>query len=309
MLRLFVLVLMTAVMAAPASAQSRRELAARLDAAEARIAELESTGLAGDPLSERIIVRMDALEREQRAMTGEIERLEFENRRLRGRIDQLEARLDALTRPVPAEGAMAEGGMGEDGPAELASGAAAASSEADADAERAPERFADARAEATGRLSLPRGQGAPASEQAPGGTEAPLSGASATAASPEDLFMEGRSRLFDGDFAGAQESFEAFTGAYPEDGLAGEAWYWLGETRFIQGDHAGAAEAYLASLRADGRGPVAPDAGVRLAASLAATGDTAGACELLAAFPRRFPNADAEARRKAEREAARAGCR
>ncbi len=302
MLRLFVLALLTLAIAAPASAQSRRELAARLDAAEARIAELEATGLAGDPLSERIIVRMDALEREQRGLTGEIERLQFENRRLRGRIDQLEARLDALTRPAPDQtGALAD----------PASGEASEAGEADPDAgvERAPERFAQARSEATGQLRLPQGQGAPASQQAPGEASQPLSGASASVQSPENLFMEGRSRLFDGDFAGAQESFEAFTAAYPEDGLAGEAWYWLGETRFIQGDHAGAAQAYLASLRADGRGPVAPDAGVRLAASLAATGDTTGACELLAAFPRRFPNADAEARRKAEREAARAGCR
>lgn len=301
MLRLFVLALLTLAIAAPASAQSRRELAARLDAAEARIAELEATGLAGDPLSERIIVRMDALEREQRGLTGEIERLQFENRRLRGRIDQLEARLDALSRPTPEQsgGPAERTGVepGEDAP------------DPDAGVERAPERFAQARAEATGQLRLPQGEGAPASEQAPGEASQPLSGASASAQSPENLFMEGRSRLFDGDFAGAQESFEAFTAAYPEDGLAGEAWYWLGETRFIQGEHADAAQAYLASLRADGRGPVAPDAGVRLAASLAATGDTAGACELLAAFPRRFPNADAEARRKAEREAARAGCR
>ena len=46
-------------LAAPAEAQSRRELAARLDAAEARLAELESRFLAGDPVAETLMRRAD----------------------------------------------------------------------------------------------------------------------------------------------------------------------------------------------------------------------------------------------------------
>ncbi|MFW6413269.1 MAG: hypothetical protein ACOC0V_03960, partial [Oceanicaulis sp.] len=83
MLRLLAFVLVAVSLAAPAQAQSRRELAARLDAAEARLAEMEDQALAGDPVAETLTVRIDALEREQRVLTGEIERLAFENRRLR----------------------------------------------------------------------------------------------------------------------------------------------------------------------------------------------------------------------------------
>ncbi|MEO1039918.1 MAG: tol-pal system protein YbgF [Pseudomonadota bacterium] len=308
MIRLIILFCVGAALIAPAEAQSRRELAARIDAMEARMAEIEAQALAGDPVAERLITRLDALEREQRALTGQIEQLEFENRRLREELERTGADVDRLFEMGPPPQAFAD-------PEGFDAGADAAN----------PDRFAEERAAAVRPLQLPGAPGsAPASAApqlsaqqaepvrrepvAPRAAPMPAPVTATTLASPDTLFMEGRSRLFDGDFAGAQESFQSFTESYPDDGLAGEAWYWLGETYFVQGDHADAADSYLASLRIDGRGPKAPDAGVRLAASFAALGRTSQACELLAGFQRQFPNADAEARRKAQREAARAGC-
>ncbi|MFW5660296.1 MAG: hypothetical protein ACOC05_02785, partial [Oceanicaulis sp.] len=100
MLRLFALAAPVLALiiahAAPAEAQSRRELAARLDAAEARLAEIEDRALQGDPVAETLMQRVDALEREQRVLTGEIERLAFENRRLRTTVEQMQRTLDAL---------------------------------------------------------------------------------------------------------------------------------------------------------------------------------------------------------------------
>ena len=88
--------LLVALMATPAEAQSRRELAARLDAVEARLAEIESRALQGDPVAETLMMRVDDLERQQRVQTGEIERLNFENRRLRQELEQMGVNVDRL---------------------------------------------------------------------------------------------------------------------------------------------------------------------------------------------------------------------
>lgn len=300
MLRLFALVFIAAGLiaanAAPAEGQSRRELAARLDAAEARLAEIEARALQGDPVAETLMQRVDGLEREQRVLTGEIERLAFENRRLRSTLEQLERTVNALLEGGVQTAADPRAG---DGPALLEP------REINPD-----DPFAQDRAESVRPLQAPdpgpaRQPGA--GQAAPGAGPASLSGPNEVA-DPDALFQRGRTRLLEGDFAGAREAFEAFTFDHGDHPRADEAWYWLGETHFVNGDLDAAAEAYIASLRADRRGEQAPDALVRLGATLAGLGETDRACQVLATFPSEFPNASGEARRKADREQARIGC-
>ncbi|MGJ3233031.1 MAG: tetratricopeptide repeat protein [Oceanicaulis sp.] len=305
MFRLFALAVpvlaLVAALTSPAEAQSRRELAARLDAAEARLAEIEARALQGDPVAETLMTRVDALEREQRVLTGEIERLAFENRQLRSQVEQMQRTLNALLETGVQAGASDP--RAGDGPALLEP------SEIDPD-----DPFAQARADSVRPLQAPDGRrpmnpqtqtGAAATGETGGPSE--LSGANAVA-DPDTLYQRGRTRLLEGDFAGAQEAFEAFTFDHGEDPRADEAWYWLGETHFVSGELDAAADAYIASLRADRRGEQAPDALVRLGASLAGLGETDRACQVLATFPTEFPNASADARRKADRESARIGC-
>ncbi len=302
MVRALVLLVLLFAIAAPVEAQSRRELAARLDAAEARLAEVEARALQGDPVAEVLMSRLDALEREQRVLTGEIERLAFENRRLRTELESMGRDVDALMRaPVqPAFG---------DGPAVLSP----------EDLEPG-DPFAADRAASVQPLQAPPGmqaqrpddQGLPPARN-PGRVDEvlPAEGLLAPANAvpePDALFNEGEARLFDGDFGGAREAFEAYTAAYPQGDQAGEAWFWLGETYFINADHDAAADAYINSLQQDRQGARAPDALVRLAASLSALGETNRACQVLATFPQEFPNASADARRKAQREISRIGC-
>lgn len=312
MLRLFALaapvLLLIAALAAPAEAQSRREMAARLDAAEARLAQIESRALQGDPVAETLMQRVDALEREQRVLTGEIERLAFENRQMRASLDQLQRTMNALLEGGVSAGADPRSG---DGPALLEP------NEIDAE-----DPFGQARADSVQPLQVPPG----ARDQRPGsdtsgssgagpaggpsqlgGGEASLDGANQVQ-DPDALYQRGRTRLLEGDFAGAREAFEAFTVDHPGHARADEAWYWLGETHFVNGDLDAAADSYIASLRADRRGEQAPDALVRLGASLAGLGETGRACQVLGTFASEFPNAGAEARRKASRESARIGC-
>ncbi|WBQ12576.1 tol-pal system protein YbgF [Hyphomonadaceae bacterium BL14] len=264
-------VLLTIALAAPAEAQSRRELQMRLDNLEARLAQLESGAEAGDPLAERLLARLDALEREQRVLTGEIERLNFENRQLRQTLDDLQRA------PAPMDEADALMlGAGEVNP---------------------DDPFGAARAQTVQPLRLPE-------QDAPAGTQdAPQS-----SGDPDQVFARAYTRLSDGDFLGARDGFEAFTNQYGDHPRAGEAWYWLGETHFVNGDLQDAADAYIASLRADQRGTRAPDALVRLAASFAGLGQTGRACQLLGSFAREYPNANDDARRRAERERSRTGC-
>lgn len=301
---LLVLLLAGLSLAAPADAQSRRELSERIDRLEATLAEMEERFMAGDPVAERLMVRVDALEREQRVLTGEIERLAFQNRQMRQELESLGADVDA----VLAGGAVAS----DSGPALLEPDTGAPGADDDVAVVDPEDPFAEVRAQATQPLSMPGSQPArPDTGRSPsGGNRATELAApqAETLPEPAELFRVGRNSLLDGDFGGAQERFARFTSAYPEHELAGQAWYWLGETHFVQGDFQSAADAYLASLRAERAGPRAPDALVRLAASLAAMDQVAEACSVLGSFDAEFPNADEEARRKARREAARAGC-
>jgi len=287
MMRFVILLILCGALAAPAHAQSRREMVMRIDALEARLAEIEGTALAGDPVAETLMTRIDELEREQRVMTGEIERLAFENRRMRTELERLGRDVDRVF-ASPAGDRPDGGGALELDPSEI----------------DPSDPFAEVRAASVQPLQAPRGAARPAIPAAE-----PLDDPEGGVRAPDALFESGRGRLLDGDFAGAREAFAEFTERHNDHPRAGEAWYWLGETHFVDGALQEAADAYIASLQADRRGERAPDALVRLGASLAGLGETREACQVLATFPAEFPNASADARRKAERETARIGCR
>lgn len=274
--------------AAPAEAQSRRDLTLRIDALQARLNDLE----AGGSPAEDMLMRVEALEREQRVLTGEIERLGYENRQLR---NQLQTAMEAIQVGARRAPATDTGPSGED----LAI--------VDPDNPFADTYRSETRALGSPGSAQDSGDFSDDEDRALNGGAA-SGGRAAPSMDSEELFREGRRLLLDGDFGGAQDAFADFTDFHPDDALAGQAWYWLGETHFVQGDFADASDAYLASLRAERRGERAPDALVRLGASLAALGSTQDACDVLSTFNSEFPNADAEARRRAEREATRAGC-
>tara|TARA_R110000868_G_scaffold263079_1_gene521684 strand:+ start:21590 stop:22453 length:864 start_codon:yes stop_codon:yes gene_type:complete len=270
---------------APAHAQSRREMTERIDATEVRIGRLEQSFMAGDPVADTLMQRLDALDYQVREMTGEIERLSFENRQLRQQIERLQAPAANVAGNAPSGAA----------PAPPIDNEAAAWMQEGLDGDVAvvnPEDpFADRRAAATGVLG-----------GTPGATPAP-------AIDPATIYDDARARLLDGDFDGAQSGFETFVTDHGDDPRAGEAWYWLGETFFVRNNFAESADAYIASLRAQPTGVRAPDALVRLAASLHGLDRTREACDTLAQFNRQFPNASAASRDRAARESVRAGCR
>lgn len=290
-MRLFVSLLIgSCLLASTAHAQSSRALTMRMDAIEARLNEMDQQSMAGDPVAESLLMRVEAMEREQRGLTGELETLTFENRRLRQEVDRLNTAMQRL----------------------LAGDAGDGLAVTDPD-----DPHADARAAATRPLSLQGGNLPPAPRPEnntgnAGGLGANDNRAASAASAPSDpdeAFRNARSRLLDGDFAGAQERFAGFVEVHDGHPMTGQAWYWLGETHFAQGNYQDAADAYMASLRADRRGERGPDALVRLGASLYAMDQGAAACNVLGSFAQEYPNAGADARQRADRERSRAGCR
>ncbi|MEC9250135.1 MAG: tetratricopeptide repeat protein [Pseudomonadota bacterium] len=284
-------VVVTALAAAtPAQAQSRRELAERIDATEVRIGELDNQFLAGDPVVETLLQRLDALDYQIQELTSANEQMRFENRQLRETVEMLQAEVEGMRAPAindataswMTDGLEADGGEADVTVTQVENPDLAHSNPDDP--------FADARAAATGTLG-----GAP--------------DAAAPSISPEELFASGRSRLVDNDFGGAQMAFETFVTDNPDHPNVGEAWYWLGQTFYVQDNFGDAADAYIASLRSQPSGQRAPDALVQLAASLRGLGRVDEACGTLSQFGRQFPNAPAEARDRAARESVRANCR
>jgi len=292
------------IVVAPVDAQSRRELAQRLDAVEARLGQIEDSALAGDPVAETLMRRVDEMEYQLREVTGEAERLAFENRQLRQQVEDLQARLDRGGDPAAmGEDGMMPAGEAGDSRADLDDETVAWMNEGLEDGEdgrvavvNPEDPYGEARAEATGVLGAPSGNAGSPGAPAERGVD------------PETLYGNGRDKLLDGDFGGAQADFEQFVNTHPDHARTGEAWYWLGETFFVRSDFADAADAYIASLRASPQGEKAPDALVRLAASLNGMGRQGDACGTLDRFESQFPNASAASRARAAREAVRAGC-
>jgi tol-pal system protein YbgF len=301
MIRFLLPLIALTLASAPVDAQSRRELARRLDAVEAQFAEMEARQIARN---DQLLTRISDLEYQLQEATGQSERMEFENRRLGQRIEAQDRAIESLrsqlinlrAAPQPQfddEGnpidPVAESGASPmqsgAGPRDLTGGSLAVTDAGDP--------YARDRAAATQPLG---NRIANAADRAP-------------IVSANQAYGQARSKLLDGDFDGAQEDFASFIEDFPEDELIDEAWFWLGETHYVRGDYSTAAEAYLTSLRTARNGSVAPDAMVRLASSLGALGRNDEACQTLSRFSRDFPSAGPNATARAERESLRAGCR
>lgn len=275
------------LLATPALAQSRAELAARNQALQERVERLESRMLTGDPAAERLMSRVDTLEQTIRTLVSEIENLNYERERAEARIDTLESEIvllqDLSTRfkiHLDAVDLIAEEERRRASP-------------------QVDETYVG------GSSTLNQIQGPPESR-----TEdfvlPPVDTNPANDAT--QLGEVGLTRLAEGDYAAAERAFQQYLDFNPDAGDRGVIQYWLGESHFVRGQFNTAAESYIASMRTDRNGERAPDALIKLAASLREVGQQDEACAALASFADQFPNADQAARDKAARETTRTGC-
>jgi tol-pal system protein YbgF len=123
----------------------------------------------------------------------------------------------------------------------------------------------------------------------------------------ESLYEHSYESLLRRQFGDAEGGFRSFLGRYREHSLAGNAQYWLGETYYVQGDYRQAAQSFLSGYQEFPKSRKAPDSLLKLGLSLNRLGQTQQACAALLAVSDKFPKA-AEAKKRAAKEAQRAGC-
>jgi len=279
------------LIATPAQAQSKKELAAQNVALAERLTRLESRMLTGDPAAERLMARIDSLETAQRNLRGELERVAYERDGLKGEVMQLRTELQIIQ--------------------DMAGRMRVHLDAVDLIAQEQTRPLQSR----TGPVSLGPTTPLDPLGGAPVYNERPLVIGSSPAPAPSvptndvaQLGVVGKRLLSEGDFAGAQISLKQYLQFNPDAPDLGEMNFYLGESYYVRGGYADAADAYITSMKRDPRGVKAPDAMVRLAGALRELGKTADSCATLASLPSQYPNASPTVKGKAKLEAARSGC-
>lgn len=299
--RIFVSSALVLLMAQPAFAQSKKEMVAQDQLMLQKIDRLESRMLTGDPAAERLMQRMDALEENMRNLTGEVERLRFERDQLRGEIQGMESKFSGLEGLSALAGRMqshldAVDLVARETPsAPSQSYASPYSATVTGDPYFAPG--------GTSSLGQPN-----AVSPAPSFGEQVIAAQQYEGNNVEDLPNLGKTKLSEGDFAGAQTAFKQYLDINPDAPDSGEVSFWLGESYFVRGGYADAADAYISSMRKDPQGVMAPKAMVGLAATMRELGNKAEACNALGSLTAQYPNASADVLEKSRLESARTGC-
>ena len=245
------------LIAAPAQAQSKKELAAQNVALAERLGRLESRMLTGDPAAERLMARIDALETAQRTLRGELERVAYERDGLKGEVSQLRTELQII----------------QDMAGRMKVHLDAVDLIAQEQTRPVQSRVGPVYTGPTVPLD-PLG-GAPTYGERPlviGNSPAPA--APVQTNDVTELGQTGKRLLAEGDFAGAQISLKQYLQFNPDAADVGEMNYYLGESYYVRGGYADAADAYITSMKRDPRGVKAPDAMVRLAGALRELGKT-----------------------------------
>jgi len=156
----------------------------------------------------------------------------------------------------------------------------------------------------------------PTPREAATGTLGTLPADQVTATDPAADYAAARNLLLNGNYAEAEAAFGQFLQAYPTSENAGEARFWFAFTLLARNNYRDAAANFVQYLQATPNGARAPEAQVRLGMALAGLArdgtndenDLRQACGAFASLQRRYPNAPANVRSLATREARAANC-
>jgi TolA-binding protein len=118
---------------------------------------------------------------------------------------------------------------------------------------------------------------------------------------------EGKVKLREGDYLGAQLDFEKYILERPDADDIAIVNYWLGESYFVRNEFQKAANAYIVSLSSDPKGIKAPSSMIKLATSFAKLNNPES-CKIFNAFETQYPNATELEKAKASKEAKKVGC-
>lgn len=288
---------------------------------------------AGDPRNAaRNSIRITQLENELQQLTGRIEEIGF-------RTQQIQARLEKLVSDMDQRLTALEGGgqSGSVAPSIVPQGIAPQSITPSSNAAvtpRPPAAAAPVPVPARGSsprvlgtipknmaVSSPRGPAnVPPQPPARAPTPLPAAPAAQTASvAPTAVLPAGPPQaqydyalslmLKQQDFAKAETALSAFIEKNPQDGLAGNAHYWLGETFYVRKSYQDAAFAFAEGFQKFPKGNKAPDSLLKLGMSLERLEKRREACTAYSRLLSTFPKAGARLKARVQREQSRAKCR
>jgi TolA-binding protein len=291
------------MLATSSYAVSKKELAAKDLQLEERLSQLESRFLTGDPAAEQLIKRNYALEVTVRSLRGEVEQLMYELGQSNKKIDALYGDIDInLQRIVKLEHQLEElNSAFEDSENSFISGNTPEGAIPGGDAfeninnEDNSEKFERNTDESLSQIpSAPVFKEKTIDVQVAYGNLLQL---------PE----EGKVKLREGDYLGAQLDFEKYILERPDADDIAIVNYWLGESYFVRNEFQKAANAYIVSLGSDPKGIKAPSSMIKLATSFAKLNNPES-CKIFNAFETQYPNATELEKAKASKEAKKVGC-
>lgn len=260
---------------------------------------------AGAPADPGLTARIDALETQMSAISGQLQSMTQQ-------LGALESKLNG-------------GVMNPDAPQPLAPGQEPLQPLPGEDPERqgmapqdhAGERYASAKqGERFDSAIFSGGEEAPPPPGMPEEAPLPLTGlnqgdrtaALPTGNDPVSLYNQGYGDLLRRDYAAAEISFRQVLARYPKDALAGKSQYWLGETYYMRGQFKDAADSFLKSYKQYPTGEKAPDSLVKLGMALSELGQKDAACSTFNEFGTKYPGADSQLRGAVINERGKLGC-
>ncbi len=125
---------------------------------------------------------------------------------------------------------------------------------------------------------------------------------------PRSAYDTAYQYLLAGDYESAEAGFRQFLLDHPNDRLAGSAQFWLGETHYARGNYREAADAFLKSYTDYPDGSKVTDSLLKLGLSLKGLGQRDAACATFSELLTKYPSAPAPVRAEAQSEQRRVGC-
>lgn len=323
--------LATLIVSSAAAQQSPRERIERLEAGVVRLAQYAPRPPRDVPLADDagdepqggggLVLRIDRLESQLRAMTGQVEQLQFQQRKLEESLrkfqQDVDLRLQDAAKRAPA--ARRSDGAAQD-PAPAPAGPNVAAAPARARRPVGSDVFDPAAEPNAPGAPRPLGNpansiivepGAPVDINRANPVEIPNPGLPPSnalqPASPLGEYDQALALFRQGQYETAETGFKNYLQKNPAGRLTPDAVFYLGETYFQRQRHREAAEQYLKLSTDFSKSGRAPDGLVRLGMSLNALGAREQACAAFGEVSRKYPGA-AAAIRGADRESKRARC-
>jgi tol-pal system protein YbgF len=170
---------------------------------------------------------------------------------------------------------------------------------------QAPPPPAAGTAPPAGAAPTPAPQGAvdtPTAPLAPEAEQDHVLGGSDTSGDPQGMYDTAFQALRQAKYDQAETRLRAFLKAHPKHKLAENARYWLGETYYVRGKFQDSAVTFAEGFQQFPNGSKAPDNLLKLAMSLGSINKKQDACTTLSELKKRFPNASAIIRNRADQE-------